>query len=102
MSQKLAYSGIEALSKTKQLALLEDIKRYPWFGAHDNLNLPFRAYEQRLHNQSHFDSGTAATVFVIKDPLAVPPDNSALRERIALSAKDPMIFLSSKGMLAHG
>src|ERR1700722_4409501 len=92
MSQKWAYSGIEALSKTKQLALLEDIKRYPWFGAHGNLNLPFRAYEQRLHNQRHFDSGTAATVFIIKDPLAVPPDNSALRKQIALGAKDPITF----------
>ncbi|KAF8237484.1 hypothetical protein L208DRAFT_1421552 [Tricholoma matsutake] len=62
MSQKWAYHAIKLLSKQIHVTLLDDIKCYPWFGCHDNINLPFKVYEQRLSNQSHFDSGTAATI----------------------------------------
>jgi hypothetical protein len=93
MSQKWAYSGIETLSDRVRLTLLDDLQKYPWFGAHDNLNMPFRVYEQRLDNQSHFDSGTAATVFIIKDPAAVCPDNAAIQAQIALGAKNPITLM---------
>ncbi|KAH9953951.1 hypothetical protein BC827DRAFT_1158994 [Russula dissimulans] len=62
MSQKWPYDGIEALSKRAHLDMVQDIARYPWFGIHDNVNIPFRVYQQRLDNQSHFDSGTAGTI----------------------------------------
>jgi len=86
MSQKWAYRGIKKLSELSRTALLKDLKRYPWFGTHNNINLPFKVYEQRLGNQSHFDSGTAATILVIKDPNAVRPDNRAFQEQRALGA----------------
>lgn len=92
MCQKWAYDGIERLSGRVHEALLEDIAKYPWFGTHDNINIPFRVYEQRLTNQSHFDSGTAATIFVIKDPLAVRPNNRAFRQQQAIGAKDPITY----------
>src|SRR6267142_3581131 len=56
MSQKWAYHAIKHLSEQIHITLLEDIECYPWFGCHDNINLPFKVYEQRLTNQSHFDS----------------------------------------------
>jgi hypothetical protein len=93
MSQKWAYDGIERLSKRVREALLEDIATYPWFGTHDNINIPFRVYEQRLTNQSHFDCGTAATIFVIKDPTAVRPDNRAFQRQQAIGAKNPIMYM---------
>ena len=79
MSQKWSYDSIERLSARIHKALLEDIAKYPWFGTHDNINIPFRVYEQRLANQSHFDCGMAATIFVIKDPAAICPSNRAFQ-----------------------
>jgi hypothetical protein len=92
MSQKWCYDGIEQLSARVRKALLEDIANYPWFGMHDNINIPFRVYEQRLANQSHFDSGTAATIFIIKDPSAVRPSNRAFQLQQAIGAKDPITY----------
>ena len=67
MCQKSAYNVIESLCDQARKQLHNDIKTHPWFGTHDNVNLPFRVYEQRLHNQSHFDSSTAGTIIVIVD-----------------------------------
>ena len=74
MSQKWVYQGIDALAQQQQVLLLEDIKKYLWFGVHDNINIPFRAFQQRIGNQNHFDSGTATTILVLKSPLAHWPD----------------------------
>jgi hypothetical protein len=71
MSQKWVYTGINALARQQQVMLLEDIKKYPWFGVHDNINVPFRAFPQRIGNQNHFDSGTAATILVLKNPYLI-------------------------------
>ena len=92
MSQKWAYCAIKHLSEQIHITLLEDIERYPWFGCHDNINLPFKVYEQRLTNQSHFDSGTAATILVIKDPSAVWPDNQAFQQQRVLGAANLIAF----------
>jgi hypothetical protein len=53
---------------------------------------PFKVYEQRLSNQSHFDSGTAATILVIKDPSAVQPNNLAFQQQRALGAANPITY----------
>jgi hypothetical protein len=92
MSQKWAYRAINTLSEQIHLTLLDDIEHYPWFGCHDNINLPFKVYEQRLGNQSHFDSGTAATILVIKDPDAVQPNNQAFQQQRALGAANPISY----------
>ncbi len=86
MSQTWVYKGINALAEQQQVLLLEDIKKYPWFGVHDNINIPFRAFEQRIGNQNHFDSGTAATILVLKSPLARWPDRNLRIQQKALGA----------------
>ena len=74
MSQKWVYGGIDALAQQQHVLLLEDIKRYLWFGVHDNINILFRAFQQWIGNQNHFDSGTAVTILVLKSPRAHWPD----------------------------
>jgi hypothetical protein len=46
MSQKWAYRAIKLLSEQIHVTLLDDIQHYPWFSCHDNINLPFKVYEQ--------------------------------------------------------
>ena len=92
MCQKSAYDVIDSLCDRVWKQLHNNIETHPWFGAVDNINLPFRVYEQRLHNQSHFDSGTAATIILIKDPSAVKPDLQAFQRQRALGAKNPITY----------
>ena len=93
MSQKWVYSAIDQLSQTVRTAMMEDMKKFPWFGSHDNLNLPFKVYDQRINNQSHFDSGTAATLFIIKDPHAIRPSMQELQQQRALGARNPITLV---------
>lgn len=92
MSQKWSYSGIQLLSEKARKAMTEDIAEYPWFGIHDNVNIAFKVYEQRLKNQSHFDSGTAGTIVVIKDPACIPPDYIASRLKLLEGVNNPISF----------
>ncbi|KAI9061340.1 hypothetical protein FKP32DRAFT_1604925 [Trametes sanguinea] len=79
MSQSWTLKAIERLSVSERECLWKDIAVYPWFGSHDNVNFRFRVFEQRSDHHSHFDSGTAGTIFVVKDPDAVAPSAEALR-----------------------
>ncbi|KAI0634747.1 hypothetical protein C8Q77DRAFT_1156148 [Trametes polyzona] len=79
MSQVWVYGALERLSKSERESLWEDLQVFPWFGSHDNVNFRFRVFEQRSDHQSHFDSGTAGTIFIIKDPAAVLPSAALLR-----------------------
>ena len=88
MSQKWVYKGIRALTSQQQVTLLEDIKIHPWFGMHDNVNIPFRAFQQRLGNRNHFDSGTAATILVLKNPHVRWPDRNLRIQQKILGAKN--------------
>ncbi|PCH39257.1 hypothetical protein WOLCODRAFT_158812 [Wolfiporia cocos MD-104 SS10] len=78
------------LAVSAHKAMLNDIKNYPWFGSHDNLNIMHQVFEQRLSNQSHFDSGTAGTIFVVKDPSTVRLNGRELQAQIALGSKSPI------------
>jgi hypothetical protein len=93
MSQKWVYSAIEQLSQNVRTAMMDDIKTFPWFDSHDNLNLPFKVYDQRISNQSHFDSGTAATIFITKDPQVICPSVQELRQRCASGARNPITLV---------
>jgi hypothetical protein len=101
MSQKWVYTGINALTQQQQVLLSEDIKKYPWFGVHDNINIPFRAFQQQIGNQNHFDSGTAVTILVLKNPLARWPDRDLRIHQRALGA-DNLIPCDEIFMLAAG
>ncbi|KAI0694460.1 hypothetical protein BC835DRAFT_1306326 [Cytidiella melzeri] len=74
MSHSWVYDLVKKLSEDARQALFADISLWAWFASQDNLNLAFQVYKQRRNKQSHFDSGTAGTIFVIKDPAVVWPD----------------------------
>jgi hypothetical protein len=92
MSQKWSYNAIQTLSGRAHKAMAEDTTKHPWFGIHDNVNIAFKVYEQRLNNQSHFDSGTAGTIVVIKDPACIIPDYTASRVAFVEGVNNPVTF----------
>ncbi|KAI0685910.1 hypothetical protein BC835DRAFT_1420806 [Cytidiella melzeri] len=100
MSQKWIYKGIEQLSDSNRQRMMDDIIRYLWFGGHDNLNLAFKIYEQRANKQSHFDNGTAGTIYIVKDTSVPPPNRIAYMEQRARECKNPItaleIFLKAR------
>jgi len=48
--------------------------------SHDNVNIPFRVYEPSATRQSHFDSGTATTLYTFPQTEGMTLDAAALRE----------------------
>lgn len=61
--------------------------------AYDNLNVRFNKMEQRVDNQSLFDSGCAATVFVIENQDTPSPDPKAYREQWQRESSNPITAL---------
>lgn len=92
MSQRWTYDGTKTLACTAQQSLREDIEEYPWFGSHDNLNRRQRAYQQRLDNQNHFESGVAGTIYIIKDPDVVRPSLSAYNAQRQRGSENPISY----------
>ena len=92
LSQRWSLNGILALSEAAHEDMVIDMKTHPWFGVHDNLNIAFKVYEQRLDNQNHFDSGTARTIIVIKDPNCTAPDFFSAQEKLVEGIKHPISF----------
>ncbi|KAH9961769.1 hypothetical protein BC827DRAFT_1091881, partial [Russula dissimulans] len=90
MSQKWSYDGIEALSIHAHCDMTQDIAQYPWFGIHDDVNILFQVYQQRMDNQSHFDSGTAGTIVIITDPACAPPCFTDLKLSLMEGYKNPI------------
>lgn len=90
MCQKTTYRGVEMIAETAQENMRRDVQQYPFQGSHDNLNVQFRSYEQRLNNKSHFDSGTAATLYVVKNATIPPPNNRAYQLQRELGLRNPI------------
>ncbi|KAI0088970.1 hypothetical protein BDY19DRAFT_993786 [Irpex rosettiformis] len=90
MSHSWVYHLIDKISEDAKKELMIAIHTYPFRASHDNLNLGFKVFEQRTHKQSRFDSGTAATVYVIKDPAAVWPDREQYQARRVVQSKHPI------------
>ena len=63
MSMKWTIESVGALvaSATKNMLSLQD--NCFWLMLHNNLNLAFLVYSQRINNQTHFNSGTAGTIY---------------------------------------
>jgi hypothetical protein len=80
LGQKWAYNSVNILAHQAREAMLREVKNQQvMFGGHDNLNIAFKVQEQRLNNKSHFDSGTAATLYISKNPDIVLPNALAYR-----------------------
>lgn len=92
MSQSWKYEALDLLSASKHKAMQRDIQDPDKQAVHsyDNLNIRFTKLEQRLDNQTHFDSGCAATVFVIENPELPLPDVDAFRAKWAEGVLNPI------------
>ncbi|KAI0692067.1 hypothetical protein C8T65DRAFT_745287 [Cerioporus squamosus] len=91
MSQKWVYGALEILSARQEAAMRVDISQFPWIGSHDNLNFRNRVFEQRSDHHSTFDSGTAGTIYIIKDPAAILKLEAAAAPRLAIRARDVLL-----------
>ena len=64
MSQKWALRALEKLAKNKMADLASQVKMSSFHVTHDNINQVSHVSHQRVNHNSHFESGTAATVFI--------------------------------------
>lgn len=73
MLQKWVYDVIKMVSIQQNALCNRLIKLWSFCGSHDNLDVQFRSYQEQLHNKSHFNSGTAGTIYIIADLHVVQP-----------------------------
>lgn len=93
MSHKWTANAFGTLSDRAMEAVKLAIHRSPWHISHDNINVPLRVFSQRLHNQSHFVSGCAATVWILPLDAVLPPDtNRTFLRHHARNCKEPFAF----------
>ena len=79
-SQMWAFTGIGHIVQSAQEKYVQDIRKRQFLITHDNMNIPFRVYEPTVNQQSHFDSGTAATLYTFPQTEGLMLDAAALRE----------------------
>ncbi|KAN0081481.1 hypothetical protein V8E55_009105 [Tylopilus felleus] len=72
MSHKWTVNAYGTLSQSAMDSVRQEIQHLPWIISHDNVNIPMRVFSQRLHNQSHFISGCAATVWLLPPDATLP------------------------------
>lgn len=91
MSHSWSVRAFRKISARALEQLREMVRVHPWRIGHDNLNLPFVAYSQRLNNQSHFDSGTVGSIFIKPSAPREPPLSAMeLREAQREGRKQPL------------
>ena len=76
MSHKWAANAYAILSERAMQEVRKVIQGSPFLISHDNVNMPLRVFSQRLHNQSHFISATAATVWILPIDAALPVETN--------------------------
>src|ERR1700753_1363110 len=57
-------TGCEIVTRNKMDDLAKQVKSTNFHATHNNINLMFRISHQQADHNSHFDSGTAVTVFL--------------------------------------
>ena len=89
LTQKWALTAVEKVAKSKMNDLVNQVKISSFHTTHDNINRMFRVSHQRVGHNSHFDSGTAATVFVPPNEANynLPLTNKEFLEKTAEGAK---------------
>lgn len=91
MSHKWTSNAVETMSKNAMTEVVNMIQKYPFFVSHDNVNIPFRVFSQRLDNKGEFGNGTAATVYVKRNAKPLHMDeNRNLQETRAEGLKKPL------------
>ena len=92
LTQKWALTAVEKVARSKMNDLADQVKTSNFYTTHDNINRMFRVSHQQLGHNSHFDSGTAATVFIPPDEAdyKLPVTNEEFLERTARGTKTPI------------
>ncbi|KAF9236815.1 hypothetical protein BU15DRAFT_88956 [Melanogaster broomeanus] len=94
MSHQWSVRALRTISENEMQTVREMVHRLPFVITHDNINIPFRVFSQRIDNQSHFDSGTASTIFFQPNAPPEPPlCNRTLQEYRAQGRKTPLTVL---------
>ncbi|THV02025.1 hypothetical protein K435DRAFT_654164 [Dendrothele bispora CBS 962.96] len=81
MSHKWTANALHQLSDRAIELVRNLILVRAWNMQHDNLNVARRAFSQRLHNQSHFISATAGTVWVHPEHVKLSPDINRIYQK---------------------
>ncbi|KAJ7715201.1 hypothetical protein B0H16DRAFT_1435173 [Mycena metata] len=71
MSHKWTANSFGVLSDRAMAEVRRLVHESPWNINHDNVDFPLRVFSQRLHNQTHFISGCAATVWILPERAAL-------------------------------
>ncbi|KAF7985445.1 hypothetical protein HWV62_5185 [Athelia sp. TMB] len=91
MSHKWTGNAVARISSRCMDEVVELIDKFPWLISHDNVQIPFRVFSQRLDNQGEFGNGTAATVYIKRD--ATPLSETAnpdLKAQRAAGLENPL------------
>ena len=92
LSQKWALAAVKKVVKRKMDDLVNRVKESSFYTTHDNINRMFWVSHQRVGHNSHFDSSTAATVFIPPDEAdyKLPETNGEFLEKTAKGARIPI------------
>lgn len=91
MSHKWTGNAIERISNAAMEEVVRLMKEFAWLISHDNVQIPFRVFAQRLDNQGEFGDGTAATVYIKRDGAPLPPSaNHNLKKQRAEGLLNPI------------
>jgi len=92
LTQKWALTAVEKVAKNKMNVLMNRVKTTNFHTTHDNINRMFRVSHQRAGHNSHFDSGTAATVFIPPNETdyGLPRTNEEFLQKTAEGANSPV------------
>ena len=94
MSYKWAVEAVEQLASA-QMSEVRDVVQsgQPWFMSYNNVNIPFRTFAQCIDHQHHFNSGTAATIYIQPHAPPIPALSfQALQTQCAIGGKTPITF----------
>ena len=93
--------GIDHIVQSAQQNYTLDVQGEHFIISHDNLNIPFRVYEPTANRQSHFDSGTAVTLYTFPQTRGMVLDAAAFRE-IRRSGREKPIDAGTVLMINSG
>lgn len=94
MSHRWTADVVGKISKTVMEEVLDLMEKFPWLISHDNVNIPFRVFSQRLDNFKEFGSGSAATVYIKRRATALSDSiGRDLQECRAQGLKQPLTAL---------
>jgi hypothetical protein len=70
------------------------MQHFPWLISHNNVQIPFRVFSQRIDNQGEFGNGTAATVYIKHNATPLPKlVNSNLKKSCATGMQNALTEL---------